>query len=238
MNLIRMLCLATTLISGMPSVAKAEARRVPRVKVGQPPFHEYRPAYLSYSGEDVVGLVSGPLNLRSIRPAIVVSGVRPSDQTICVHMEQSNGGYLADFSIANPRVGSTFQLDLPSAVLKSDRFRSGEIAIRAQVSSKATCTDNDTFLLASWGTGRDGSALLVNAKRASYVAASVGTDSATECIPLEDVLGDKRVKTSSYGYVCRVRLAGRCGDTQRVSVQGIDGAVVRKPVFYTVRNPC
>lgn len=222
--------------------AHAQARVVPKVSVPKPPtFFEDQPPLAHYSASDVLGVLSGSLTSRTRTSAIVVTGIRPDDRTICVNIERSNGGYIAAFTIANPGRGPTLELVMPSNIIPKLNATAGEMAVRARASRRAkACGDNDPNLVASWTRASGESvSILLNSQRATYAAVEIGGEAPVRCQRLDVALARPTIAKGSFDTVCQVRVGGACGGEQTVTVQLRDGARYRTPSpQFRLRNPC
>jgi len=215
------------------------SRGLSHVLVAMPPFSEQVASFSHYAGEALAGAVILPERAVPVGSVIVVSGVRPSDRTICVRIEQSNGGYHASFDVPNPNKGPSFLFVLPTSTIARLGIAPVELAIRARVSDGSSCNDNSPILAAGWGSAITPSIeLLVNPQRYDRVSARVASGISSACSPaLSNTAGDRR-SMSSYSIVCRVRLTGACASEQEVVIQFRDGSIAGVPLRLAMRTPC
>lgn len=224
---------------GSAGPGRAQVVAIPRIVVSAPPFREYEPAVVRYTSRDVAGAIAGSLTRRAAQPVLLLTGISNADRTICVIIERSNGAYRATFDIRNPQRGGTIELVLPSRFIARLRAQAGEMAVRAQASSRATCAAGDPFLVASWARPfAVPVALLVNSQDSDYVGVSVNGRPASECSSLRDELGNQRMSVATFDRVCRLPAAGRCGGAQSLRIVRRQGPTYLAPLQLTLRNPC
>ena len=231
--------IAAIACASLSTAGVAQRVAVARVEVGKPPFQEDRPRFNRFSGEEVMGVIGGSLVERAVTNSLIVTGLKPNDNLVCVDIEQSNGGYLASFEMPNPRKGASVEFVLPSRILRTLGVRVGELGILARATSGKSCAAGASLLRASWTMRRSPTvSLLINSKRADRTSAVVAGSKAVVCHKLVDELHDHGLNVSSFDTVCSVTLDGACAQDNVTTLQFRDGPSYRKPLIVSLRAPC
>lgn len=121
---------------------------------------EYSGFTRTAASDDIVGVVSGDLAEPIRAASVYIFGLRPNDQRLCLRIRSIDGSYDAQMradvaSVSSPADGA--KIDLKHLNPKLKRLdvilakRAGQIAISAQVISKAgACDTGGDRLIASW----------------------------------------------------------------------------------------
>lgn len=228
----------TALLLGLGGVTLAN--RAPLTVVVQPPIlAESVQQSVDTAGSEFVGLAGGGLDRKLASNDIIVSGLRPTDRTLCVNILKSSGLYRATFEYPLRQPVSEIRFQLRSTNLSHMKMTGAEIAIRAQASAGARCNSAAPFLSVRWaGSQLAGNAVLFNSRQGTEVTATTIGGGYVSCQSIRDAANDQGLPIRSFDTVCYAPASRSCKSEQGIRVSRADGLEADKPKVLLIRNPC
>ena len=217
------------------------ATNLPVYRVSPPTLQEHFDRPLELSGAQIIGFTGTPLGPTLRHLTAIVSGIRPSDRTICVQIMRASGSYSAEFVVKNPHQGPSIAFELNSRAIDGRKMDAlaGEMAVRAQVSANDACSDDDVFLPARWDIQPSRSFnVLVNGMGATYIRSQAEGAPTYDCRWLRSALGEPNLVDHRFNAVCPMPQVSTCGSEGEFDVLPADGLSVGPLRKIRVRGSC
>ncbi|RYD98936.1 MAG: hypothetical protein EOP50_04615 [Sphingobacteriales bacterium] len=209
------------------------------IVIAPPVLNEAIRSSAQTAGEDVVGLTSTNPRATLSSRLLTVSGMQSDHRFVCVYLERASGLYAAKFTSRIPAGQRTVTFQLNSANLLRLGLRLGELAVRAQSSSTASCPRTAPLLPVNWGSTTARSfALLVNSQNAGHLTAKFADGISLSCNPIPQTIGVPNLVPRSFDTICQSAGQIPCGQEREITISRRTGMNYWPRVHAIVAGQC